>query len=63
MGGNLNTINQWEEPQKGGWGTEFLKFSGGKQKGGTSIFDLNLVRGKTLEETMILAGTCFPEVL
>ena len=33
MGGNLNIINQWGKPQKGGGG-KFLKFSGGKQGGG-----------------------------
>ena len=53
--GTQRVINQWGEQQKG-W-TKFLKFSGGKQREGgggweTSIFDLNFVRGKTLEETM-----------
>ena len=50
--GTQRVINQWGEQQKG-W-TKFLKFSRGKQRGGweTSIFDLNFVRGKTLEETM-----------
>ena len=56
MGGNLNIINHWGEPQKGGGGAKFLKLSGGKQKGGIMIFDLNLVGGGgggTLEETMV----------
>ena len=34
-------------------GTKSLKFSGGKKSGGSTIFDLNLVVGKALEETMI----------
>ena len=52
MEGNLSIINQWWKPQKGGG--KFLNFSGGKQKGGDTIFDLNLVggRGGDLEETM-----------
>ena len=41
--GNLSIINQWWKPQKGGG--KFLNFSGGKQKGGDTIFDLNLVGG------------------
>ena len=52
MWGNLNIINQWGEP-RGKGGTKFLEFSGGKQKReGKTIFDLFLVGGKTLEETM-----------
>ena len=36
-------------------GTKFLKFSEEKQKGGVKLFfDLNLVGGKTLEETMFI---------
>ena len=41
-----NIINQWGQPQKGGGGTKFLKFSGGSKSGGGTIFDLNLVGGK-----------------
>ena len=41
------------EAQKGR-GTKFLKFSGGKQKAGGMIFYLNLVWGKTLEETIVI---------
>ena len=52
--GNFNIINQRGKPQKGGgtkFGrTKFLKFSG--RGGSNTIFDLNLVGGKTLEETM-----------
>ena len=44
MEGNLSIINQWWKPQKGGG--KFLNFSGGKQKGGDTIFDLNLVGGE-----------------
>ena len=36
-------------PQKGG--SKLWNFSGGKQRGDT-IFDLNLVEGRILEETM-----------
>ena len=51
MEGNLSIINQWWKPQKGGG--KFLNFSGGKQKGGDTIFELNLVGGGgDLEETM-----------
>ena len=39
------------EPQKNE-ATKFLKFSGGEEKGGNTIFDLNLVRGD-LEETIL----------
>ena len=35
VGGNLNIINQWGEPQNGG--TKFLKLSGGKKKGTMSV--------------------------
>ena len=39
--------------KRGKGGTKFLEFSGGKQKReGKTIFDLFLVGGKTLEETM-----------
>ena len=56
VGGNLNIINQWGEPQKEE-GNQIFKVQwggGGEQKGGITIFDLNflnLVVG-TLEETM-----------
>ena len=43
---------------KGGeGGTKFLKFSGGKQKGGITIFDLNLVGGKTWRKLSNYLGT------
>ena len=48
--GNLNIINQWGEPQKGG--TKFWHFFGGKQERWNTIFDSNLVGWKILEETM-----------
>ena len=48
--GNLNIINQWGEPQKGG--TKFWNFRVGEAKGGNTIFDSNLVGWKILEETM-----------
>ena len=47
-GGDLNTINQWREPQKGG-GTKFLKFSGGSKRGGGDFdFWLKFSGGKNL---------------
>ena len=45
-GGNLNIINQWGEPQKGG--TKFWNFNGG---GGGMTFYSNL-GGGILEENM-----------
>ena len=48
--GNLNIINQWGEPQKGVG--QIFKVQWGEAKGGITIFDLNLVGGKTLEETI-----------
>ena len=50
MAGNLNIINQWGEPQKGG--NQIFKVQWGKQKWGIKVFDLNLVRGETMEETV-----------
>ena len=47
-GGNLNSVKQWGEPQKGG--TKFWNFSEGKQKRGDTIFESNLVGGKILED-------------
>ena len=57
VGGNLDIINQWGEPQKRwnwkfqrgnrGWGGE------GEGKRGYTIFDSNLVGGKILKETMV----------
>ena len=46
-GGNLNIVNQWGEPQKGG-GDQICKVQWGEAKGGgrNTIFDLNLVGGK-----------------
>lgn len=40
-GGNLNIINQCGEPQEGG--NQILNFQWGKQKGGHTIFDSDLV--------------------
>ena len=37
-----------------GRGTKVLILSGGKQKAGGMIFYLNLVWGKTLEETIVI---------
>ena len=51
MGGNLNIINQWGEPKKEGE-NQIVKVQKGEAKGGITIFDLNLLVGKTLEETM-----------
>ena len=51
MGGNLNIINQWGEPKKEGE-NQIVKVQKGEAKGGIAIFDLNLLVGKTLEETM-----------
>ena len=50
-GGEFEYYKSMEGTTKSG-GTKFLKFSRGKQRKGIMIFDLNLVGGKTLEETM-----------
>ena len=50
MGQNLNIISQWGELQKAGRNQIFkVQFEGEKKKGGAggTIFDLNLVGGKT----------------
>ena len=60
MGENLNLINQWGEPQKGGGGEGGdqifkVQWGGGKQKeGGEYNFWLKFSGGKTLEETMLM---------
>ena len=46
----MNLINQWEELQKGENQILKVQWGGG---GGITIFGLNLVGGKTLEETML----------
>ena len=46
----MNIINQWGEPQKGG--NQIFKVQWGKEKWGIKVFDLNLVRGETMEETV-----------
>ena len=51
--GKFEYYKSMGEVQKGR-GTKFLKFSGGKQKAGGMIFYLNLVWGKTLEETIVI---------
>ena len=53
-GRDLNIINQSMGGTTKKGGTKFLKFNGRKQKRWITIFDLNLVRGKTLEEIMLL---------
>lgn len=48
MGENLNIITQWGELQKAGRNQIFkVQFEGEKKKEGDTIFDLNLVGGKT----------------
>ena len=54
MGGNLNIINQWGEPQKGG--SQILKFQWGEEKGGGEgghDFWHKFSGGEILEETMV----------
>ena len=53
MGGNLNIINQWREPQKRG--NQIFKVQWGEAKWlENTIFYLNLVWGEgTLEETSL----------
>ena len=53
MGEYLNIKNQWGGDHKKG-GIKFWNFIGGKQKGGDTIFDSNLVGGgEILEETVL----------
>ena len=56
MGRNLNIINKWGEPQKGGEPNFEISVGEAKKKkggGGHNIFDSNLVGGKVLKETMV----------
>ena len=53
VGENLNMINQWGNHKKG---DQIFKFQWEKAKGGITIFDINLVKEKTLEETMVFSS-------
>ena len=55
-GGDLNVINQWGEPEKGVDQIFKVQWAEAKGAGGITIFDLNLVGGKILEETMLTNG-------
>ena len=48
----MNIINQWGERQRGGKQIFKVQWGGGSKRGRDTVFDFNLVGGKTLEETM-----------